>query len=172
MLGFGRKDANGDQTRIEPRGRHTRASRTGGASVRAQGKIGKTNATVNSKHGLRLSRKVAKGTQINLQNGRLGVRGRYGKGRLKTNLSKSGLSFSWRARRGSFNITRPARSSFKIAGMQFRGKTAVNLHIIFGIIDLGILCLKLLWLPFGLVIALLLTAFSSRQGDQDEGAVG
>ena len=163
MFGFGRKDANADQVRVEHRGRNTRASRTGGASVRAQGKIGKTNATVNSKHGLRLSRKVAKGTQLSLQNGRLGVRGRYGKGRLKTNLSKSGLSFSWRARRGSFNITRPARSSFKIAGMQFRGKTAVNLHLLFGVFDLCVLCLKLIWLPFGLVIALLMTWFGKSE---------
>lgn len=135
--------------------------------MRAQGRIGKTNATVNSKQGLRLSRNLAKGTQVNLQNGRIGVRGRYGKGRLKSNLSKSGLSFSWRARRGSFNITRPTHSSFKIAGMQFRGKTAVTLHILFSIFDLCILSLKLIWLPFGLVMALLMTWFGKPKPDEN-----
>ncbi len=140
MFGIGKKDSDGRQTRIEHRGKHVRASRTGGVSLRGQAKAAGMTFTVNSKHGTRVSRRIARGTNIALQGGRFRLRGRYGTGPTKLNLSKSGASVSTKNRLGSFNWTNPNRSSAKVAGVQFRGKRAAQMQtaylIVTGIISL------------------------------------
>jgi hypothetical protein len=138
MFGFGRKDRQGRQVRLEHRGRNLRASRTGGVAVRAGGKAGPVNATVNSAHGLRLSTRLAKGTQIALQRGRFRLQGRWNAGPLGFNLSKSGVSASLRTPTGTFNFLKPRYSSFKFAGVQVRGKNAVYLHTMMGAITVAV----------------------------------
>jgi hypothetical protein len=90
VFGIGKRNRDGRQVRIEHRGRHTRASRTGGAAVRAQGRAGPVTATVNSAHGLRLSTRLARGLRVASQRGGLRLIGRWGAGPLALNLSKSG----------------------------------------------------------------------------------
>ncbi len=131
MFNIGKKDQYGKQKRIEHRGKYLRASRTGGVSLRAQTKAAGLNVTGNTRRGIRLSTRVAKGTNVALQNGRFRLRGRYGKGATKLNLSKSGASVSTRNALGTFNWTNPNRSSAKVAGMQMRGKKAANLQVIY-----------------------------------------
>jgi hypothetical protein len=128
---IGKKDEYGKQRRIEHRGKYLRASRTGGVSLRAQAKAAGFSLTANSRHGVRISRTIAKNTQVAMQNGRFVLRGRYGKGATKMNLSKSGVSFSTRNRLGTFNWSRPLRSSAKIAGVQLRGRKAALLQLIY-----------------------------------------
>ena len=93
--------------------------------------------TLNSKHGLRLS-KTFKGLTLGFQGGRSLLRGHWsiGGGLINTNLSKSGLSFSTRSKFGTFNWTRPKRSSFKILGIQFRGLKAAIPALFFALITL------------------------------------
>ncbi|MFP4409461.1 MAG: hypothetical protein ACLFPW_13150 [Spirochaetaceae bacterium] len=131
MFNLGEKDSSGRQKRIEHRGRYLRASRTGGVSLRAQTKAAGLTVTGNTKRGVRVSTRIAKGTNVALQNGRLRLRGRYGKGPTKLNLSKSGASVSTKNALGTFNWTNPNRSSAKIAGVQMRGKKAANLQMIY-----------------------------------------
>jgi hypothetical protein len=125
-----KRDADGRLTRFEYRGKYLRASRTGGVSLRAQGKAAGLNFTVNTKHGTRVSTRVAKGTNVGFQNGRFVLRGRYGKGPTKLNLSKSGLSVSSKTSVGTINWFKPRYSSAKIAGIQVRGKNAVYIHAV------------------------------------------
>lgn len=110
------------QQRIEHRGKNLRVSRTGGVALRTQAKAAGLTITANSQHGLRVSSRVAKNTQVALQNGRPVLRGRYGSGATRLNLSKSGVSVSTRNPLGTFNWSKPNRSSVKIAGVQLRGK--------------------------------------------------
>ncbi|MGY6635939.1 MAG: hypothetical protein ACXIUO_02265 [Erythrobacter sp.] len=129
MFGLGRKDSKGKQVRLEHRGRNLRASRTGGLSARAESRIGPVNATINTAKGVRLSTRVARGTHVALQRGRFRLQGRWNAGPLGFNLSKSGASASLRTAHGSFNFLKPRYSSFKLAGVQVRGKNAVYMHI-------------------------------------------
>ena len=152
MLG---QDEYGRQKHIAVRGRHLRISRTGGVSLRHQAKLGGLNLTVNSRHGLRVSSRVAKNTQVALQNGRFVLRGRYGKGPTKLNVSKSGVSVSTRNPFGTFNWTHPNRSSFKVGGVLFRGKKAAQMQaiiLLLMVIPLAFLTLgKLLLMLFHLL---------------------
>src|SRR5690554_65719 len=122
--------------RIEYRGRYLRASRTGGVALRAQIRAGNINVTANSKHGVRVSRRLFKGTQIALQNGRPVLRGRYQAGPLNLNLSRSGLSASSKVGPGTVNWTRPLRSSATVAGINVRGRNALVVHAIYAVIML------------------------------------
>lgn len=131
MFGFGRKDRNGNQVRIEHRGKYTRASRTGGVSVRAQRQIGGLTVTANSKHGLRASAKVAPGLRVANQSGRWQLIGRWKQGPFRYNLSKRGGSVSVANKAGSFNLSNPNRSSFKAGGIQLRGKKAAQLQLVY-----------------------------------------
>ncbi|MDW3118603.1 MAG: hypothetical protein R8G60_13110 [Roseovarius pacificus] len=164
MFGIGKKDRNGKQVRIEHRGKYTRASRTGGASVRAQGKVGGVNLTANSKHGVRVSKKVAPGTRIALQRGRFQLLGRWSKGPLSLNLSKSGFSVSAKNKRGTYNFTNYRRSSFKFAGTQVRGKAAAEFHVWYMIFRLLFFALKIaVWIiifPILLMVNLLAWIFN------------
>ena len=124
LFNLGKKDEYGKQRRIEHRGRHLRASRTGGMALRAQAKAAGVNVTANTSTGFRVSGTPMKNTQVALQNGRFVLRGRYGSGPTKLNVSKTGATVSTRNELGSFNWIKPNRSSAKVAGIQVRGKNA------------------------------------------------
>ena len=134
FFGIGKKDANGRQVRVEHRGRFLRISRTGLVAIRHSVKVGCVNLTVNTRRGFRASTKIAKGTHVALQNWSFRLIGRYGKGPANINLSKSGVSASYKNKLGSFNFFKPNYSSFKFAGIQLRGKNAAHLQIIYIII--------------------------------------
>lgn len=134
---IGKKDEYGKQRRIEHRGKYLRISRTGAISVRAQTKAAGFNLTGNAKRGVRVSRTVAKNTQVAMQNGRFILRGRYGKGPTKMNVSKTGATISTRNRMGTINWVKPGRSAGKIAGIQVRGKNAIVLQAVYLVFAAG-----------------------------------
>lgn len=165
MFGLGRKDKDGKQVRIEHRGKYTRASRTGGVALRAEKKLGPVNATANTSDGIRLSSRVAQGTRVALQNGKFRLIGRWNAGPLGFNLSKTGMSASVKNRAGTFNFIKPQYSSFKLAGIQLRGKKAAQIQLIYMSImaavflaafgfKLLVFLLWMLWLPVGFVFDL------------------
>ena len=122
--------------RIEYRGKYLRASRTGGVALRAQGKAAGINFTVNSNNGTRVSKRIAKGTNVGFQKGRFILRGRYGKGPTKLNLSKSGVSVSSKNSVGTINWFKPKSSSAKIGGIQFRGDNALIIQFVFALFQI------------------------------------
>lgn len=130
MFGIGKKDEHGQPVRIEHRGKFLRLSRTGGAALRTQGKapLG-VNVTLNTSQGVRLSKRIAKGARVALQNGKFRLIGRWRSGPLAFNLSKSGVSASIKNEAGTINLFKPQYSSYKVAGIQFRGKKAMHAHI-------------------------------------------
>jgi hypothetical protein len=134
VIGLGKKDQYGKQVRIEHRGKYTRASRTGGVSVRAEEKVGPVNLTANSSKGVRASTRIANGTRVALQNGRFQLIGRWRAGPLGFNLSKTGVSASVKNKVGTFNFLKPQYSSFKFAGVQLRGKKAAQLQAVYMLI--------------------------------------
>ncbi len=131
FLNLGNKDEYGRQRRIEHRGKYLRASRTGGVALRAQAKAAGVNVTANTSRGFRVGATPLKNTQVAFQNGRFVLRGRYGRGPARLNLSKTGVSLSTRNRLGAFNWTNPNRSSARIAGVQMRGKNAAQLQMVY-----------------------------------------
>ena len=133
FLKIGETDRDGRQKRIEHTGEYLRASRTGGVSLRAQTRLSGVNLTANTNHGVRVSTRLAKNTQVAFQNGRFILRGRYGSDAAKLNLSKSGVTVSTKTPVGSFNWIRPGRSSFKLAGVQLRGYNAAWLQAIYAL---------------------------------------
>ena len=112
-----------------------RASRTSG--VNASYKFTK-NASFNTKYGFRIS-KTIKGLTVGLRRGGSILRGRWGtkNNLLNLNLSKSGFSFSTSSRFGTYNWTRPSYSSFKLAGIQLRGKKAEKIAFYSAIIAIS-----------------------------------
>ncbi|TVS10671.1 MAG: hypothetical protein EA419_10225, partial [Wenzhouxiangella sp.] len=129
MLGnLGNKDRRGRQARIGHHGRKLRVSRTGGVSLRHAVRTGRIGLSANTSRGLRLSSALGRGTQVASQNGRFILRGRYGKGPVKFNLSKSGLSASLASDVGRLNLTNPGRSSAKLFGVQVRGRKAASIN--------------------------------------------
>lgn len=156
VLNLGRKDKYGRQRRVEHRGRYLRASRTGGLALRAQAKAAGLTFTGNTTQGVRVSARPARNTQVALQNGRFVLRGRYGSGPFRLNLSKSGLSLSSRNALGSINWTNPRRSSAKVAGVQFRGKTAAYMQAVYGVFSLLVLCVRIVFLAGLLAVRLLM----------------
>lgn len=181
MFGLGRKDKDGKQVRIEHRGKYTRASRTGGVSLRAEKKLGPVNATANTSEGIRLSSRVARGTRVALQNGRFRLIGRWNAGPFGFNLSKNGVSGSVKNQAGTFNFIKPQYSSFKMAGVQLRGKKAAQIQLVYmGIVAviflavfgvrLLVFLLWMLWLPVAFVIDFLvgfITGMSSSKRDSE-----
>lgn len=131
FLKVGEKDRSGRQKRIEHGGKYLRASRTGGVSLRAHARAAGVNLTGNTRHGVRVSTRLARNTQVALQNGRFILRGRYGSDAAKLNLSKSGVTVSSKTPVGSFNWVKPGRSSFKLGGVQVRGHKAAQLQGIY-----------------------------------------
>ncbi|NRP28788.1 MULTISPECIES: hypothetical protein [unclassified Aliiroseovarius] len=177
MFGLGRKDKDGQQVRIEHRGTYTRASRTGGVALRAEKKLGPVNATANTSDGIRLSSRVAHGTHVALQNGKFRLIGRWNAGPLGFNLSKTGVSASVKNQAGTFNFLKPQYSSFKLGGVQLRGKKAAQIQIIymsimaavflaiFGV-KLVVFLLWVLWLPFAFVVDLVVGFFRGVYSSQ------
>lgn len=131
--------------------------------MRAEKKLGPVNATANTSTGIRLSSKVAQGTRVALQNGKFRLIGRWYAGPLRFNLSKTGVSASVKNRAGTFNFIKPKYSSFKIAGVELRGKKAAQIQLIYisimAVLFLAVFGVRLLvflawmlWLPFAFVI--------------------
>ena len=138
MFGFGKKDEDGRQVRIEHRGKHTRLSRTGGAAVRVEARAGPLGATANSAKGLRLSTRLARGARFALQNGRTQFIGRWRSGPFSLNASKSGFSASVKTGAGTLNLLKPRYSSFKMAGVQVRGQNAVVAQLAYMGVQVGV----------------------------------
>lgn len=156
FLKVGETDRDGRQKRIEHTGRYLRASRTGGVSLRAQTRVSGVNLTANTNHGVRVSTRLAKNTQVAFQNGRFILRGRYGSDAARINLSKSGVTVSTKTPVGSFNWIRPGRSSFKLGGIHVRGHNAAWLQAVYGVFALvaavvGLLLRVLVGIVQGLV---------------------
>jgi hypothetical protein len=125
MFNLGKKDSDGKQVRLEHRGKNVRVSRTGRVSVRAEKKVGRFNFTANSSKGFRLSTRLFKGFRLAFQNGRMQFIGRWKSGPLGMNVSRSGVSLSFKNGLGTLNMTSPRYSSIKVLGFQFRGIKAV-----------------------------------------------
>jgi hypothetical protein len=142
VFNIGVKDSDGRLKRIEHCGRHLRISRTGGIAVREQIKVAGLSLTANSRHGVRATTRIAKGTNAGFQNGNFRLRGRYGKGPTKLNLSKSGITASTRTAIGTFNWMKPNRSSVKIGGVQIRGKNAAAFQMVYAVFALSVLAVK------------------------------
>ncbi|MDN3519791.1 hypothetical protein QWY84_19470 [Aquisalimonas lutea] len=155
LFKIGEKDREGRQKRIEHTGEYLRASRTGGVSLRAHTRVSGVNVTGNTSHGVRVSTRLAKNTQVAFQNGRFILRGRYGSDAAKVNLSKSGVSVSTKTPVGAFNWIKPGRSSFKMAGVQVRGHKAAYLQVIYLLIAAVVAVVGLIVQVLGFVVGLL-----------------
>ena len=125
--------------------------------------LGPVNATASTSEGIRLSTRVAQGTRVALQNGKFHLIGRWNAGPLGFNLSKTGVSASVKNRAGTFNFLKPQHSSFKIAGVQLRGKKAAQIQLIYmsimAAVFLAVFAIKMLvflvwmlWIPLAFVI--------------------
>jgi hypothetical protein len=131
--------------RIEYRGKNLRVSRTGGVSATETISEDGVGATINTKHGLRLHKRLFKGARMGFQRGNFQFIGRYKGGPFNFNVSKGGVSTSIKNKRGSYNLFKPNYSSFKLAGVQVRGKNAAILQLIFMAFSLLATVFKLLW---------------------------
>ena len=136
------KNKDKPSKRIEYRGENVRVSRTGGVSATKTFKGDGVGATINTKHGLRLHKRLFKGARMGFQNGNFQFIGRYNSGPFNFNISKNGFSTSLKNKRGSYNILKPNYSSFKLGGVQVRGKNAATFQMIYMLV---ILLVKLFW---------------------------
>ena len=102
-------------------------------------------ATINTKHGLRLHKRLFKGARMGFQNGNFQFIGRYNSGPFNFNVSKNGVSTSFKNKRGSYNILKPNYSSFKLGGVQVRGKNAATFQMIYMVIILFVNFIKVFW---------------------------
>ena len=139
------KDKNKPSKRIEYRGENIRVSRTGGVSATKTFKGDGVRATINTKHGVRLHKRLFKGARMGFQNGNFQFIGRYNSGPFNFNISKNGFSTSLKNKRGSYNILKPNYSSFKLGGVQVRGKNAATFQMIYIIIILFLNFIKFFW---------------------------
>jgi len=139
------KDKDNPSKRIEYRGENVRVSRTGGVSETKTFKGDGVGATLNTKHGLRLHKRLFKGARMGFQNGNFQFIGRYNSGPFNFNVSKNGFSTSLKNKRGSYNILKPNYSSFKLGGVQVRGKNAATFQMIYMVIILFVNFTKLSW---------------------------
>ena len=139
------KDHSEPHKRIEYKGENVRVSRTGGVSATKTFKGDGVGATINTKHGLRLHKRLFKGARMGFQNGNFQFIGRYKSGPFNFNVSKNGVSTSLKNKRGSYNILKPNYSSFKLGGVQVRGKNAATFQMIFMVVILLVNLFKLLW---------------------------
>ncbi len=133
------------QKRIEYYGKNIRVSRTGGVSATKTVSKDGYGATINTKHGLRLHKRLFKGARMGFQNGNFQFIGRYSSGPFNFNVSKTGVSTSIKNKRGSYNLLKPNYSSFKLAGVQVRGENAATLQLIFMIFTFLVNLVKLIW---------------------------
>jgi len=133
------------QKRIEYRGKNVRVSRTGGISATKTFKGDGHAVTLNTKNGIRLHQRLFKGARMGIQNGNFQFIGRYNSGPFSFNISKSGVSSSIKNKRGAYNLFKPNYSSFKLAGVQVRGKNAATFQIIYMVLILITNSIKVLW---------------------------
>ncbi|WP_028872935.1 hypothetical protein [Psychroserpens burtonensis] len=131
--------------RIEYRGKNVRVSRTGGISATKTILKGGYGATINTKHGVRLHKRLFKGARMGFQRGNFQFIGRYNSGPFNFNISKGGISTSVKNKRGSYNLMKPNYSSFKLGGIQVRGKNAAVLQLLFLALHLIVNIFKFLW---------------------------
>ena len=119
-----------------------RVSRTSAPNVAVSPAQG---VTLNSAHGLRLSRGW-RGFNLALQNKRVILRGRWSDraSGLNMNMSKSGVSVSKRTALGTFNFVRPNRSSASFAGIQLRGKNAAIIAGVSLLLELAVAAFQFL----------------------------
>lgn len=139
------KDKDNPSKRIEYRGKNVRVSRTGGVSATKTFKGDGVGATMNTKHGLRLHKRLFKGARMGFQNSNFQFIGRYNSGPFNFNVSKNGFSTSLKNKRGSYNILKPNYSSFKLGGVQVRGKNAAMFQMIYMVIILLVNFIKFFW---------------------------
>ena len=154
LFGLGRKDKQGKQVRIEHRGKFTRASRTGGVALRAEKKLGRVNVTASTSKGIRLSTKATKNVRVALQSGHFRLIGRWKSGPWGFNLSKTGVSASYKNKMGTFNFLKPQYSSFKFAGIQLRGRNAAQFQLSYGLIKLFLWPFKMILKAFWFILVL------------------
>ena len=133
------------QKRIEYRGENIRISRTGGVSATKTFKGDGHAISLNTKHGIRLHKRLFKGARMGLQNGNFQFIGRYHSGPFNFNISKTGVSSSIKNKRGSYNFLKPNYSSFKLGGIQVRGKNAATFQLIYMVLILIVNSIKVLW---------------------------
>jgi len=133
------------QKRIEYRGKNVRVSRTGGISATKTFKGDGHAVTLNTKHGIRLHKRLFKGARMGFQNGNFQFIGRYNSGPFSFNISKSSVSSSIKNKRGAYNLFKPNYSSFKLVGVQVRGKNAATFQIIYMVLILITNSIKVLW---------------------------
>jgi hypothetical protein len=133
------------QKRIEYRGKNVRVSRTGGISATKTFKGDGDAVTLNTKHGIRLHKRLFKGARMGIQNGNFQFIGRYNSGPFSFNISKSGVSSSIKNKWGAYNLFKPNYSSFKLAGVQVRGKNAATFQMIYMVLILITNSIKVLW---------------------------
>ena len=154
------------QKRIEYRGEDVRVSRTGGVSATKTFKGDGHGVTLNTKHGIRLHKRLFKGARMGFQNGKFQFIGRYHSGPFNFNISKTGVSSSIKNKRGTYNFLKPNYSSFKLVGIQVRGKNAATFQLIYMVLILITNSIKVLWhltvsvLWFGFLILKWLIDFS------------
>ena len=139
------KDHNEPRKRIEYKGENVQVSRTGGVSATKTFKGDGVGATINTNHGLRLHKRLFKGARMGFQNGNFQFIGRYNSGPFNFNISKNGFSTSLKNERGSYNIFKPNYSSFKLGGVQLRGKNAATFQLIYMLVILFVNLFKLFW---------------------------
>jgi hypothetical protein len=82
---------------------------------------------------------------MGFQNGNFQFIGRYNSGPFNFNISKNGVSTSLKNKRGSYNIFKPNYSSFKLGGVQIRGKNAATFQLIYMLVILLVNLFKLFW---------------------------
>jgi hypothetical protein len=133
------------QKRIEYKGKNVRVSRTGGVSATKTFKGDGVGATINTNHGIRLHKRLFKGARMGFQNGNFQFIGRYQSGPFNFNISKNGVGTSLKNKRGSYNILKPNYSSFKLGGVQVRGKNAATFQMIYMATILCLNLFKLFW---------------------------
>ncbi len=139
------KDKNKPSKRIEYKGENVQVSRTGGVSATKTFKGDGVGATINTNHGVRLHKRLFKGARMGFQNGNFQFIGRYQSGPFNFNVSKNGVSTSLKNKRGSYNIFKPNYSSFKMGGVQVRGKNAATFQMIYMLVILFVNFIKVFW---------------------------
>ncbi len=154
------------QKKIEYRGENVRVSRTGGVSATKTFKGDGHAVTLNTKHGVRLHKRLFKGARMGFQNGNFQFIGRFHSGPFNFNVSKTGVSSSIKNKRGAYNFFKPNYSSFKFWGIQVRGKNAATFQMVYMVLILIVNSIKVLWylsvsvLWFGFLIFKWLVDFS------------
>ena len=154
------------QKRIEYRGENVRVSRTGGVAATKTFKGDGHAVTLNTNRGVRLHKRLFKGARMGFQNGNFQFIGRYHSGPFNFNISKTGVSSSIKNKRGAYNLFKPNYSSFKMGGIQVRGKNAATLQLLYMLVMVCVNCIKIFWhsaisiLWFGFLILKWLVDFS------------